>query len=210
MVNHALIRSLENDPDIQSLFESATENFEETGLFPADGSMGGGSDFDVNKIVEGRILRVEDGNVMVDIGFKSEASVPIAEWRDGEELPQVGQLVSVLIEDLEAEQAVPEDGGMLRVSKLKADKQRQWNDVISKLKEGDPVTGTVTRKIKGGLLVDVSGVNMFLPASQVNLRRTHDISDFLGEPVRARIIKIANSREIVRTSSCPINRVIAS
>src|SRR5687767_2466105 len=140
MVNQALIRSLENDPDIQSLFESATLNFEETGLFPAEGGLGGGADFDVNKIVEGRILRVEDGNVMVDIGFKSEASVPISEWRDGEELPQVGQLVSVLIEDLEDEQAQPEDGGMLRVSKLKADKQRQWNDVISKLKEGDPVT----------------------------------------------------------------------
>ena len=200
MVNHALIRSLENDPDIQSLFESATQNFEETGLFPAEGGVGGGADFDVNKIVEGRILRVEEGNVMVDIGFKSEASVPISEWRDGEELPQVGQLVSVLIEDLEDEQAQPEDGGMLRVSKLKADKQRQWNDVISKLKEGDPVTGTVTRKIKGGLLVDVSGVNMFLPASQVDIRRPSDIGDYIGRVVQCEVLKIDEARRNIVVS----------
>jgi small subunit ribosomal protein S1 len=200
MVNHALIRSLENDPDIQSLFESATQNFEETGLFPAEGGVGGGADFDVNKIVEGRILRVEEGNVMVDIGFKSEASVPIAEWREGEELPQVGQLVSVLIEDLEDEQAQPEDGGMLRVSKLKADKQRQWNDVISKLKEGDPVTGTVTRKIKGGLLVDVSGVNMFLPASQVDIRRPSDIGDYIGRVVQCEVLKIDEARRNIVVS----------
>jgi small subunit ribosomal protein S1 len=200
MVNHALIRSLEHDPDIQSLFESATENFEETGLFPADGGVGGGADFDVNKIVEGRILRVEEGNVMVDIGFKSEASVPMSEWREGEEQPQVGQLVSVLIEDLEDEQARPEDGGMLRVSKLKADKQRQWNDVISKLKEGDPVTGTVTRKIKGGLLVDVSGVNMFLPASQVDIRRPADIGDYIGRVVQCEVLKIDEARRNIVVS----------
>ena len=199
MVNRALIRTLENDPDIQSMFESATANFEETGLFPTEAG-GGGADFDVNKIVEGRILRVEEGNVMVDIGFKSEASVPMSEWREGEELPQVGQLVSVLIEDLEDEQAQPEDGGMLRVSKIKADKQRQWNDVISKLKEGDPVTGTVTRKIKGGLLVDVSSVNMFLPASQVDIRRPSDIGDYIGRVVQCEVLKIDEARRNIVVS----------
>src|SRR6267142_1936862 len=156
MVNRTLIRTLENDPDIESMFEKELANFEEAGLFPEHGSIS--ADFEVNKIVEGRILRVEDGNVMVDIGFKSEASVPMDEWGEGEEPPQVGQLVKVLIQDLEDEQAQPEDGGMLRVTKRGADKQIQWNEVISKLKEGDPVTGTVERKIKGGLLVDIGGV----------------------------------------------------
>ena len=66
-----------------------------------------GADFEVNKIVEGRILRVEDGNVMVDIGFKSEGSVPVDEWDEGEEPPQVGQLVKVLIEDLEDDRPSP-------------------------------------------------------------------------------------------------------
>src|SRR4030095_4430520 len=116
MVNRTLIRNLENDPDIQSMFESAVTGFEEQGLNPAEG----GGDFDVNKIVEGRILRVADGMVMVDIGFKSEGSIPLNEWEEGDEPPQVGQLVRVLIEDLEDEQAQLDDSGMVRISKKKA------------------------------------------------------------------------------------------
>src|SRR5258708_27858798 len=101
MVNRALIRTLENDPDIESVWKQELANLEEAGLFPEHGSIS--ADFEVNKIVEGRILRVEEGNVMVDIGFKSEASVPMDEWGEGEEPPQVGQLVKVLIQDLEDE-----------------------------------------------------------------------------------------------------------
>src|SRR5262245_49914961 len=136
MVNRALIRNLENDPDIESMFAAATATFDEVGLFPETG--GGISDFEAGKIVEGRILRVEEGMVMVDIGFKSEGSVPLEEWREGEEPPQVGQLVKVLIQDLEDEQASPDDGGMVRITKNGADRLIQWNEVISKLKEGDP------------------------------------------------------------------------
>lgn len=75
MVNRTLIRNLDNDPDIQSMLEAAVVGFEEQGLHPAEG----GGDFDVNKIVEGRILRVADGMVMVDIGFKSEGSIALDE-----------------------------------------------------------------------------------------------------------------------------------
>jgi small subunit ribosomal protein S1 len=197
MVNRALIRTLEDD-DIESAFAESLANFDETGLFPEHG--GGVSDFEVNKIVEGRILRVEDGNVMVDIGFKSEASVPADEWRPDEEPPQVGQLVKVLIQDLEDEQAQPEDGGMLRVSKAQADRQIQWNEVISKLKEGDPVTGTVERKIKGGLLVDIGGVKVFLPASQVDIRRPSDIGDYIGRVVQCEVLKIDELRRNIVVS----------
>jgi len=198
MVNRALIRTLENDPDIESMFEKEVANFEEGGLFPEHGSIS--ADFEVNKIVEGRILRVEEGNVMVDIGFKSEASVPMDEWGEGEEPPQVGQLVKVLIQDLEDEQAQPEDGGMLRVTKRGADKQIQWNEVISKLKEGDPVTGTVERKIKGGLLVDIGGVKVFLPASQVDIRRPSDIGDYIGRVVQCEVLKIDEARRNIVVS----------
>lgn len=198
MVNRALIRTLENDPDIESMFEKEIANFEEGGLFQDSGTIG--ADFEVNKIVEGRILRVEDGNVMVDIGFKSEASVPMDEWGEGEEPPQVGQLVKVLIQDLEDEQAQPDEGGMLRVTKRGADKQIQWNEVISKLKEGDPVTGTVERKIKGGLLVDIGGVKVFLPASQVDIRRPSDIGDYIGRVVQCEVLKIDEARRNIVVS----------
>src|SRR6478752_7138063 len=198
MVNRTLIRTLENDPDIESMFEKEVANFEEGGLFPEHGSIG--ADFEVNKIVEGRILRVEDGNVMVDIGFKSEASVPLDEWGEGDEPPQVGQLVKVLIQDLEDEEARPDEGGMLRVTKRGADKQIQWNEVISELKEGDPVTGTVERKIKGGLLVDIGGVKVFLPASQVDIRRPSDIGDYIGRVVQCEVLKIDEARRNIVVS----------
>ena len=195
MVNRNLIRSLEDDPDISSMFESALATFDDQELDPS----GGGGDFDVNKIVEGRILRVGDGMVLVDIGFKSEGSIPLEEWEEGEEPPQVGQLVRVLIEDLEDEQAQPEDGGMVRISKRKAKKMDDWNEMMSKVKEGQVVTGTVTRKIKGGLLVDI-GVAVFLPASQVDIRRPSDIGDYIGRTVQCEVLKIDEARRNIVVS----------
>ncbi|MDX1944822.1 MAG: 30S ribosomal protein S1 [Pirellulaceae bacterium] len=197
MVNRALIRTLENDPDIHSMFESAVSGFEEAGLAPGD--MGGGGEFDVNKIVEGRILRVGDGMVMVDIGFKSEGSINLDEWDEGEEPPQVGQLVRVLIEDLEDETATPDDGGMVRISKRKAKKMDDWNEMMKSIQEGKIVTGTVTRKIKGGLLVDI-GVNVFLPASQVDIRRPADIGDYIGRVVQCEVLKIDEARRNIVVS----------
>lgn len=196
MVNRSLIRSLENDPDIQAMFESAIADFhEEDGLNPAHS----GADFDVNKIVEGRILRVADGMVMIDIGFKSEGSIPLEEWEEGEEPPQVGQLVRVLIEDLEDEQAQLDESGMVRISKRKAKKQDDWEKMMKEVKEGQKVKGLVTRKIKGGLLVDI-GVNVFLPASQVDIRRPSDIGDYIGREVECEVLKIDEARRNIVVS----------
>jgi len=196
MVNRSLIRSLENDPDIQAMFESAIADFhEEDGLNPAQS----GADFDVNKIVEGRILRVADGMVMIDIGFKSEGSIPLEEWEEGEEPPQVGQLVRVLIEDLEDEQAQLDESGMVRISKRKAKKQDDWEKMMKEVKEGQKVKGLVTRKIKGGLLVDI-GVNVFLPASQVDIRRPSDIGDYIGREVECEVLKIDEARRNIVVS----------
>src|SRR5688500_11840406 len=123
MVNRSLIRDLENDPDITSMYELAIADIEDFGLGEGTGA---GGDFDVNKIVEGRILRVGDGNVLVDIGFKSEGTIPLDEWDAEDPPPQVGDIIRVLIEDLEDETATPDDGGMVRISKRKARKMDQW------------------------------------------------------------------------------------
>ncbi|MEX2174699.1 MAG: 30S ribosomal protein S1 [Pirellulaceae bacterium] len=196
MVNRALVRRLDDDVDFESMFESALADFNEEGLVPGEG---GGGEFDVNKIVEGRILRVGDGMVMVDIGFKSEGSITLDEWDEGDEPPQIGQLIRVLIEDLEDEAATPDDGGMVRISKRKAKKMDDWNEMMSKIKEGEVVTGTVTRKIKGGLLVDI-GVNVFLPASQVDIRRPSDIGDYIGRVVQCEVLKIDEARRNIVVS----------
>jgi small subunit ribosomal protein S1 len=195
MVNRALVRTLDNDPEFESMLESTLVGFDEEGMAPAEA----GGEFDVNKIVEGRILRVSDGAVMVDIGFKSEGSIPLDEWDEGEEPPQVGQLVRVLIEDLEDEQATPEDGGMVRISKRKAKKMDDWIAMMAKIKEGAIVTGKVTRKIKGGLLVDI-GVNVFLPASQVDIRRPADIGDYIDRVVQCEVLKIDEARRNIVVS----------
>jgi small subunit ribosomal protein S1 len=137
--------------------------------------------------------------VLVDIGFKSEGSISLDEWKEEDEPPQVGQLVKVLIEDLEDETATPDDGGMVRISKNKADKMIQWNRMMESIKEGNIVTGQVTRKIKGGLLVDI-GVNVFLPASQVDIRRPADIGDYIGRTVQCEVLKIDEARRNIVVS----------
>ena len=146
----------------------------------------------VKDIASGQIVKavvdsVDDrtGMVVMDIGGKSEGSIPLAEF--GETLPQKGETYEVFYDGLD-------ENDTAVLSKKRADRLRAWERVSQKYKEGDDIQGICQRKIKGGLLVDVEGVNVFLPASQVNLRRTHDISDFLGEPVRARISKIDRER----------------
>jgi len=125
------------------------------------------------------------GLVVMDIGGKAEGNIPLSEF--GDELPVAGQTYEVFFEGLD-------EMDMSILSKRRADRLRSWERVSTKYNEGDEIQGIVQRKIKGGLLVDVEGVNVFLPASQVNLRRTHDVADFIGEPVRARIIKIDPER----------------
>jgi small subunit ribosomal protein S1 len=123
----------------------------------------------------------------MDIGGKSEGQIPLSEF--GEVLPVKGQKFEVFYE---GEDSV--DNTAL-LSKRRADRLRAWERVSGKYHEGDEIQGVVVRKIKGGLLVDI-GVNVFLPASQVNLRRTHDITDFVDEAIR-KIIKIDERMNIV-------------
>lgn len=157
-------------------------------------------DVSVNQIVEGRILRVERDFVVVDVGYKSEGIVPISEWEEGEEPPKPGGAVSVLVEDLEDQFGLGDDyRGMITLSKRKAEKIRAWMRVMETVKEGDVVKGTVTRKIKGGLLVDI-GVNVFLPASQVDIRRPSDIGEYIGQTIECLVLKIDEARRNIVVS----------
>ena len=141
----------------------------------------------VGSIVNAKVDSVDQrtGFVVLDIGGKSEGSIPISEF--GDSLPVAGETYEVFYDGLG-------DDDTALLSKRRADRLRAWEHLAEKYNEGDEVHGICQRKIKGGLLVDVEGVNVFLPASQVNLRRTHDISDFIGEAIRARIIKIDPER----------------
>ncbi|MHC4853210.1 MAG: 30S ribosomal protein S1 [Planctomycetota bacterium] len=138
-------------------------------------------------MVKGKVLRVqEDGTVVIDVGYKAEGRIPLDEFDDHQAVIP-GTEVETLVEEIfDAE-------GHISLSKRKADRIRGWEKVIQTHKEGDVVKGIAQRKIKGGLLVDI-GVPVFLPASQVNIRRTGDISEWIGREIEARIIKIDEER----------------
>jgi small subunit ribosomal protein S1 len=195
MVNRNLIRELEvGTEDWDDLFTEAL------GDADLSGSELSGGEVAVNQIVQGRILRVEGDYVLVDVGYKSEGTIPLAEWEEGEEPPQPGEIVKVLVEDIEDMQGGGEDmAGMIVLSKRKAEKIEKWITVMQTVKEGDVVTGAVTRKIKGGLLVDI-GVNVFLPASQVDIRRPADIGDYIGRSIQCKVLKIDEARRNIVVS----------
>ncbi|MEZ6109666.1 MAG: 30S ribosomal protein S1 [Pirellulaceae bacterium] len=197
MVNRNLIRNLEDDflaSEFANIFpdDNVIDELDET--------IAQETTYDVNKIVSGRVLRVEDDFVLVDVGFKSEGLIPRNEWEEDEEAPQVGQEIQVLIEELEDESGRGDEmTQMITLSKRKAQKILDWQEMMDNVQEGQVVTGTVTRKIKGGLLVDI-GVNVFLPASQVDIRRPHDIGDYIGRVVQCEVLKIDEARRNIVVS----------
>ncbi|MHC4105065.1 MAG: 30S ribosomal protein S1 [Planctomycetota bacterium] len=141
-------------------------------------------------ILKGTIVSQIGNDVIVEVGLKSEGIVDAAEFEDPEQIA-AGNEIDVLLEDTDSE------SGLVLLSKRKADIIRGWETILSSKKEGDVVKGKVIRRIKGGLLVDI-GVPVFLPASQVDIRKPGDISRFIGKEVDCKILKIdVEGRNIV-------------
>lgn len=146
----------------------------------------GVADLRPDRIVSGRILNIIGDDVIVDVGYKSEGVIPIDHWKNRDEV-DIGDKVDVLLEAFE------DESGLVMLSKKKADRQKGWERVIEDHKKGDAVKGKVTRKIKGGLLVDI-GVPVFLPASQIDIRRVNEVGDWIGREIECKIIKIDEAR----------------
>ncbi|MCA9323456.1 MAG: S1 RNA-binding domain-containing protein, partial [Planctomycetes bacterium] len=167
-VEKLLNQALGNDGEVEaSSYEDSIKNFQQ------------------DTILNGKVISIIGEDVIVDIGYKSEGVVEMSEF--GDEAPKVGDTVEVFLEEVE------DAMGMMILSKKKADRIRGWEKIITEHKEGDVVRGTVMRKIKGGLLVDI-GIPVFLPASQVSIRRASDVSTYISKEIEARIIKIDESR----------------
>ncbi|MEJ2679522.1 MAG: S1 RNA-binding domain-containing protein, partial [Gemmatimonadota bacterium] len=133
------------------------------------------------EIVKARVLRVTDAAVILDVGFKSEGSVPRDEFKNPEEL-KPGDEVDVFLESLE------DDEGVVVLSKKKADFLRVWEKIKTAYENDDKVPGTLVHKIKGGVTVDLMGVDAFLPGSQIALRRVPNVEDLLGNQYEFKII----------------------
>jgi small subunit ribosomal protein S1 len=145
------------------------------------------------EIVNARVLSMTDTAVILEFGFKSEGSVPLDEFKDPSSL-SLGDEVEVLLESLE------DDDGIVVLSKRKADFLRVWEKIKEAQENDRAVKGTLARKIKGGVTVDIMGVDAFLPGSQIALRRVPNIEDLLGETYKFKIIKLNKRRRNIVVS----------
>lgn len=149
-------------------------------------------DFSVGSIVPGKVLRIQDGEVLVDIGYKSEGLVDGDEFEDLSAV-QIGDTVEVFLESLE------NDHGMVVLSKKRAEQQRKWDHIVNDCEEGSLVEGTITRAIKGGFIVDI-GADAFLPGSQVDVVPVRNLDDYIGRTLQVKILKINKERKNIVVS----------
>ena len=141
------------------------------------------------EIVHGRVLEVGKDQVLIDIGYKSEATVSISEFSliEGAVGVKVGDVIDVYIESRE------DDSGLVIVSKEKADKLRVWDDISAAAERDELVDGIVVARVKGGLSVDI-GVKAFLPGSQVDLRPIRNLDKLIGQKFKFKVIKFNKKR----------------
>jgi len=182
MADPDLLKSIEvDDSEVEKVFQEAF------GKVPDDEDLHKVIDGTIEalkpgRVIKGKVVRIEGENAVIDVGLKSEGLVPLSEWSDPSSV-DVGDEVEVWLEGVETE------SGIIKLSKTRADRVRAWQRILSTAKEGDVVKGRVMRKIKGGLLVDI-GVPVFLPASQVDVRRVGDVAEYVGQEIEAKILKI--------------------
>lgn len=153
----------------------------------------GTTEVKVGSIVPGTILQRVGNEVIVDIGYKSEGVIPLAEFREEEEISP-GLQVDVFIESLE------DMDGRVAVSKEKAHFHKVWTDIKAAYDNGSILKGTVIKRIKGGLVVRIMGVDAFLPGSQVALRQVPNLEKFIGQTLEFRVIKLNKRRRNIVVS----------
>jgi small subunit ribosomal protein S1 len=145
------------------------------------------------EIVKSRVLDIRDNMVVLDIGFKSEGTIPLEEFKDLPDL-KPGDEVEVLLEHLEDQE------GSVVLSKKKADFMRVWERIRVAYENDEPVRGALIKKIKGGVVVDLMGVDAFLPGSQIALRRVPNVDELLGQTFDFKIIKLNKRRRNIVVS----------
>ena len=145
------------------------------------------------QIVKGTIVSTGESEVMIDIGFKSEGAVPLREFNDLSAI-EIGQEIEVFLENVEDQE------GQVVLSKQKADFMRVWDSIKDAHDTGNTVQGRLMRRIKGGIVVDLFGVDAFLPGSQIDIRQVKNFDQFLGQEFPFKIIKLNKARRNIVVS----------
>ena len=174
----------------------------------ASGPGGGGGDFDFGAIldqyeqeqaafqegsvVRGTVVGITERGVVIDFGFKSEGVVPQEEFTENGELTvKRGDEVEVLVKSMESQEGVP------ILSRADAVRMRAWDELEKAYRDGTPIKGRITERVKGGLRVDVDGVAAFLPGSQVDVRPIRNLESLRNQEIEAKVIKLNRKRSNV-------------
>ena len=175
-----------------SLEERGLAASEESGLSPEEYEQlldAYNSNIAEGEVVKGKVLQIAGGEVVVDVGYKSEGIIALNEFRDetGKITIQVGDTVDVLLEKAE------DRNGYLILSREKAEKMKVWDQIEEAYQNRTIVKGRVIERIKGGLAVDI-GVRAFLPGSQVDVRPVRNLDSLKGQELEMRVIKVNKKR----------------
>lgn len=136
-----------------------------------------------NEIVAGKVTSINDGDVVLDINYKSDGLVPLSEFRDIPDL-KIGDSVEVYVEQQE------DARGQLVLSRRKAKLLRAWERIVDSYENGTVIKGTVISKTKGGLIVDAGGLETFLPGSQIDIKPIIDYDSYVGKTMEFKVVKI--------------------
>lgn len=150
------------------------------------------SEIEEGETVVGRILEITSKEVKVDIGFKSEGVIPADEFTNLAELSE-GDEVDVFLENVE------DKDGQLVLSRKKADFMKLWEKIIHVYESGETIEGTIVRRIKGGMVVNVQGVDAFLPGSQIDVKPIRDFDAYVGKTRDFKIVKLNDARKNIVT-----------
>ncbi|MEA2271524.1 MAG: small subunit ribosomal protein, partial [Solirubrobacteraceae bacterium] len=147
------------------------------------------------EVVSGKVVRIDNDEVLVDIGYKSEGVIPSNELSirksvDPHEEVELGEEVDALVLTKE------DQDGRLIMSKKRARFEKAWRRIEAAAESGEPVEGTVIEVVKGGLIIDL-GVRGFLPASLVDIRRVPHLDEYLGQKIECKVIELNRSRNNV-------------
>ena len=148
--------------------------------------------FSNNERVNGHVIRITDKEVVVDIGFKSEGLIPVEEF--GKNIPELGDEIEIYVDKIEDRK------GQLILSKKKADFLRAW-ERLKEVHDADGIIeGYIVKRIKGGMVVDLGGVEGFLPGSQIDVRPVIDFDAYVGKNMNLKIVKLNEARKNIVVS----------
>ena len=151
------------------------------------------SDIEEQELVTGRVIGINDNDIILDIGFKSEGLISRTEFPK-DELPQIGETIEVFLETLENRY------GNMVLSKSKADFLRCWNRLQTTYDNEEIITVKILRRIKGGMVVDIGDIEAFLPGSQIDIRPVRDFDAYLNKDLEVKIVKFSEMRKNIVVS----------